>query len=52
MIWTLPPRVACCARSAATMFARACSVQSARGSTIPPVVSEPTVTSGRSTSNL
>ena len=43
---TLPPRAACCARSAATMLARAWSVQSARGSTIPPVVSEPTVTSG------
>ena len=52
MNWALPPRVACCARSAAMMLVRAWSVQSARGSTIPPVVSDPTVTSGRSTSSL
>ncbi len=38
--------------SASTMLVRAWSVQSARGSTMPPVVSEPTVTSGRSTSSL
>jgi hypothetical protein len=48
---TSPPRPACCALIALMMLARACSVQSARGSAMPPVVSELTVTSGRITSS-
>jgi hypothetical protein len=52
MMTTLPPRVACCAFNAVMRLARAVSVQSARGSTMPPVVTDPTVTSGRMTSNL